>query len=311
MKNIINRLNPYKNYLKRLSLFVLAGLLLRYLHLFVNEHLWHFYFPMGRKIDDPTGELLVYALVLLFAWIMRKQFVEFKDYKYKGSKWFSTVYLLLSIAVLAVPMSLFEGWHITQIFYYFVPLFLSYIFLYLAIFGRKFVVKFKNEHILVTATVYIYLWFSLSSMAYWKVFSFFTLKTLSLVLAIFTQTAHVNTDTLNVVVEKFSVHIGAPCAGLYSLFLFVMFYILSLYLNRKKGINYPRAAIVFVLGFAALFLLNVLRIAIILLVGGYYSEALAINIFHEYLGAVLFIFFMYIYLWYALPLIIIHKAKSK
>ncbi len=304
MKPLIAKFKPYEKYLKRLVLFFVACLSIRWLHLYVNENLYNFHFPLGHKIDDPTGELLIYALVMLFAYIMRHHFVEFKEYRHKKDRLFSAIFVALSIGVLAVPMSIFQKWNITQIFYYFGPLYLSYIFLYLAIFGKNFVMAFESEHILMSVIIYIYLWFSLTSMAIWKVFAYFTLQALTLFFSLFTNAAKINTETFDVVIGQFNVHIGAPCAGVYSLLLFIMFYVLSVYLNRKKNLSYKRSAIIFVIGFAILFILNVIRIAVILMVGAYYSQDLAINIFHEYLGAVLFILFMYLFLWRAMPLML-------
>lgn len=309
LKLNFNRLNPYRNFLVRLSLFFVACLIFRYLHLFINKQFYQFEIPLIQKINNPIGEFLIYALVLLFAFAMRGRIAEFKEYKYKGGRLFPVIFLLLSIAAIAFPMSFFESRHISSTLYYFGPLYLSYIFLFVAIFGKNFVLKFESEHILMTVIIYIYLWFSLAVLQYWKTFAYIILQSLKLILSVFTTSAAVNAQNLNVSVGDFNVFVGAPCAGFYSLLLFVIFFILSVFLNRKKGIRYLRAAIIFVLGFAGLFFLNILRIAIILLVGAYYSQALAINIFHEYLGSLLFILFMYLYLWVAMPLIIRNRKK--
>jgi len=83
---------------------------------------------------------------------------------------------------------------------------------------------------------------------------------------------------------EFTVDIA--CSGIYSLIGFMIFAIFTAYIIRDK--KWKRLAII-LLGIPLIYALNIIRITIILLLGYYYGETLALEIFHL-TGSIILIF---------------------
>lgn len=78
--------------------------------------------------------------------------------------------------------------------------------------------------------------------------------------------------------------VDAACSGIYSLIGFLVFAAFVAYIIRDKP--WKKLALI-LLGFPLIYLLNILRITIILLIGYHYGEALALQVFHTLGGWVL------------------------
>lgn len=78
--------------------------------------------------------------------------------------------------------------------------------------------------------------------------------------------------------------VDPACSGLYSLFGFLIFAIFIAYIARGKG---WKRVTTFLIGFPLIYLLNISRITIIVILGYYYGMGLAMNIFHLMGGWVL------------------------
>lgn len=287
------KLRPF---ITRLIIFFAFAAIFHWGRIYINNHYWR----SGLFINNHYLEYVTFALVLLFAAIFRNKIVAFSDYKFRIIE--SIIFAGWSIVPLGTSIT-----HLSAIiggttaFRIFGPLYISYIFLFIAIFGTNFIRTFARELISMIVTLLSLGAFILLAEKYWTFFSYSIVKVLAVILPLFSKAAVINTQNFNVSVGSFHVVVGAPCAGFYSLLLFIGFFALSLFFVRKNGIRYGRAAAIFLSGFAILFLINVLRIAIIILVGAYYSPDLAISIFHEYLGSIFFLGFLCVYLWYVLP----------
>lgn len=78
--------------------------------------------------------------------------------------------------------------------------------------------------------------------------------------------------------------LDTACSGVYPLIGFVMFAFLTAYIIRDKP---WKKAVIFLLGIPLMYLLNVLRIIIVLLLGYHYGEQLALQTFHLFGGLAL------------------------
>lgn len=95
----------------------------------------------------------------------------------------------------------------------------------------------------------------------------------------------------------FSVIIGSPCSGVESLAMFSFLFLLILVydwdiLDKKK------AAWLFPVGLAGMFLMSVLRIFLLMVVGTHNPE-LAMSLFHTNLGWILFVVYFLVFFYFA------------
>jgi exosortase len=78
--------------------------------------------------------------------------------------------------------------------------------------------------------------------------------------------------------------VDIACSGIYSLIGFLIFAAFIAYITRDK--TWKKAAI-FIIGFPLIYALNIVRITIVLLIGYYYGEQPALQIFHLFGGWIL------------------------
>jgi len=84
-----------------------------------------------------------------------------------------------------------------------------------------------------------------------------------------------------------SLAVDIACSGIYSQIGFLIFALFIAYIIRDKT---WKKATVFLLGFPLIYLLNVVRITTIGIIGYYYGEELALNVFHLFGGWILIFF---------------------
>jgi exosortase/archaeosortase family protein len=111
-------------------------------------------------------------------------------------------------------------------------------------------------------------------------------------------------------VEDFSVLIGSPCSGIDGMTLFVTLYCLIVCFDWKN-VNKLRAAIFLPFGTLGMFLMNTLRVYLLLVVGVLYSEEFAIGAFHSNIGWILFLVYFLTFLYFIYPHLLIRKLKKK
>jgi len=97
---------------------------------------------------------------------------------------------------------------------------------------------------------------------------------------------------------SFIVSVAPACSGYEGIGLVTAFLTLYLYINHKE-FRFPRAFILFPLGIAIIWLLNVVRIAVLVALGYYWSTDIAIGGFHSQAGWVAFIATSLGLLWFA------------
>ena len=261
----------------------------------------------GYQIDnyDPYLVYLIYPMLVLFAIIRWDAIKEFGNYK---NKWWDT--LMFSIVALFTFLSPLRGIFIAypklpNEFVYHIPLFIGFIFLFYAIFNINFVHKFGNDLFKIVYTFIIFLIARVLIGKFWIYLSFIMLSVLGVVLPWFSANVHVDPSVLNVVFNDFNVNVGAPCSGVYSLVTFCLLFVVSvILLAQKNKIDYLKTGTALIAGLAIVFILNIVRVTIIILVGGLYSQEIAMNLFHEYLSAIFLIIIFVVYLYLVFPRII-------
>lgn len=96
----------------------------------------------------------------------------------------------------------------------------------------------------------------------------------------------------------FAVQVTPECAGYEGMTLVTLFTVLYLWLFRDR-LRFPAALVLFPLGLVAIWLLNSLRIALLVLVGAYASPEVAAAGFHSNAGWIAFILVSLALLWLA------------
>jgi exosortase/archaeosortase family protein len=90
------------------------------------------------------------------------------------------------------------------------------------------------------------------------------------------------------VVQGFSVEIAQACSGVDSLFLFTVLYWFFGFVDWKE-FNRKKLFLAFFPAAFGLFMVNVFRIFLLVLIGVVYSRDLALSLFHTYAGLLLFV----------------------
>jgi exosortase/archaeosortase family protein len=93
-----------------------------------------------------------------------------------------------------------------------------------------------------------------------------------------------------IIVNDFAISIGSPCSGIDSMLLFIAFNIAIYSLDRKR-ISLRKAVPTFLIGFCGVFVVNVLRLLLLILVGVHISRELSAGLFHANAGWVFFILY--------------------
>lgn len=92
------------------------------------------------------------------------------------------------------------------------------------------------------------------------------------------------------ILRKFSITVAQYCSGIESIALFSALYIVFGVVDRKK-INRPRFLMAFVPAIALLFLLNILRVFLLVVAGYYINPTIAFSLFHTYAGLAFFVLY--------------------
>jgi exosortase/archaeosortase family protein len=254
---------------------------------------------------DPYLAYLIYPMLFLFAIIRWDTIKNMPSYK---NGWWDT--LMFSITAIFTFLAPLRGLMLTYSFLpnefvYNIPLTIGFIFLFYAVFNIKFVHKFGDDLFKIVYTFIIFLIARVLIGKFWIYLSFSILNVLGVVLPWFSSNVSVDSSVLNVVFNNFNVNVGAPCSGVYSLVtFFLLFGVSVILLAQKNKLDYLKTSIALLAGLALVFIFNIIRVTIIILVGGLYSQELAINLFHEYLSAIFLIAIFILYLYLVFPKII-------
>lgn len=172
--------------------------------------------------------------------------------------------------------------------------------LVLGVFGWQFITyfvsKFKRE-IGICFGLSVFFYFAIFQV--WKLWPFFSGAVLHSVA--FLLSLHVSpvmeVGYLTLFVEDFAVRIEQACSGLDSMFLFTCLYVLIALVDWNK-FNKAKLIGLYFIALIGLFLVNILRVYALILVGVYFDPQLTLQLFHTYLGMVLFMIYFFAF-WFA------------
>ena len=106
--------------------------------------------------------------------------------------------------------------------------------------------------------------------------------------------------------KSFTADIGAPCSGVESISLF-LFVFAALVINNYKKFNTIKTVLFIAIGLAGIFLVNVLRLVILIWIGGDVSKDIALTLFHNDIGWILYL----VYILIAIKIFLVFAVKKK
>lgn len=263
------------------------------------------------KSSVPYLTYLLFPCVGLFLLARWEKIKEMPAYR--NNAWETIIFFMLAVMVYLTPVTwIYDSLGIKNWFISIHgPFLMSHFLILIAIFNIRFIRHFLKDLLVCILSIGI-MFFSIYIIEHqWKTFSSVIMRALQYALPAIDENATVNPNSSIVSMNNFTVNIGAPCAGIYSIVAFALLCITTLYFESiKHRINVWRAIIVLLSGMTIVFILNIVRIITIILIGAYYSPELAINLFHEYLGAIFLLGLFFIYLKYIIPKTVIIGAQT-
>lgn len=190
-----------------------------------------------------------------------------------------------------------------------VPAVLLWISIFNIMFSKEFMQKFGNR-LLITVIMFILTAIIAAVLQQnWLIFSTIVAKSASFMLGLsFNSTTYTSSyGTPMLSAGTFEVNIGAPCSGIESGSLFFFFYLAIIILDWKR-LDKKTAAWIWIPGMIGMFCVNILRLYTLMLIGYLISPTLAISIYHENAGWLLFVGYIFLFWFIAYPRII-HKNK--
>lgn len=122
----------------------------------------------------------------------------------------------------------------------------------------------------------------------WGALSAATLYSTHWLLSLYEANVHIDPATRYLGAGDFVVEIGAPCAGYEGIGLVLT--MLSFYMFAfRRDLRFPHVLVLLPLGAAAIWLLNNVRLALLISIGAHYSPDIALGGFHSQAGWVLFL----------------------
>jgi exosortase/archaeosortase family protein len=165
------------------------------------------------------------------------------------------------------------------------------------VFGLEFIIsfvkRFRKEILVCLGIAIVYDIAIFQVWKLWPIFSDGVLSSVRFLLSLTSSNVQVIQPRI-LVVNNFAISIEQACSGLDSLFLFSSLYLLIAILDFKQfnkikliGMIIPTAI--------GLYIVNIFRVYLLIIIGAYISPDLSVNLFHTYLGMVLFIIFFFIF----------------
>ncbi len=252
------------------------------------------------------GKMLLFSVVA-FVILTRKKYKDIPVFPYRRSNIFFVVVavILMGLFYIAGQRLLLEPSAFSNLWLFMVAHALIIaipVFLAVGVFGlafmRYFVHRFKQE-LLVCLVMSVVFYFAIFQV--WKLWPYFSgvvLKSVSFLLSLHVSPVR-EIGPLTLFVDDFAVRVEQSCSGLDSIFLFSALYSLIVLVEWQQ-FRKLRVLLIFFPALLGLFLVNILRVYVLILVGVYISPQLAMRLFHTYLGMVFFMVYFYFFWMYAM-----------
>ncbi len=263
-----------------------------------------------QKFDTVLNVVVVEALVvafIVFILFIKDKIKLFKKFKFNYRKFtlFFIIGLLFTIFFFYIRYFIYNNLDfalsnaILIISLRYFSLFLSLLFFAIAVYGTGHILliirKFKRELIFSIITAIIVTLFIFLVQSSWIFLSSTITNIEFYLLSLFFDNV-ISFGDFNLGVGSFIVNIGKVCSGVESISLFTLLYLFIFFLDNKK-LNHKKMLLIYPIGLIGVFLVNIIRIFLLLLVGILYSAKLAVTVFHTNLGWILFILYFFVF-WY-------------
>jgi|GEM_PF-2258121 len=254
----------------------------------------------------PFG-LMIYSFVIVFSIFEHKNIANSQSYKNNILQ--TVLFTLLAALFFVISPKLlrdYAGMDLGAAIN--LPFIISFSSLLIAIFNLEFISKFLDDFLVLFMVITGYMLATIGIGTYWNFFSRAIMFGLKFTLPLFSSKFSMDYSTYNIKMENFSVNIGAPCTGIYSLVTFLVLFTVYIYfMSKHRTIDKTKTFLAAIIALGVLFIFNVIRISTIIFIGAYYSEKLALDFFHEYMGSVLFIFLFWVYIHIISPKLIVQN----
>jgi exosortase/archaeosortase family protein len=241
---------------------------------------------------------ILFGLFIVFTWKKIQQIPQYPQ------QWMQSV-ICVSIAILLAYYPILYEWAPNTILKMYALLAMAgigQICIFVGVFNTRFIRAFRFE---VLFTILLIIIFYLSSVMidqHWQYSSYVTFLGLRLILPLLPVTYTLNSEIFEVTVEDFTVFIGPPCAGIHSLMTFVILFLVWIFLTiHRQRFAWGRVCFIFLAGIVGVFLVNTIRVILILLVGAWYSQEFAVTVFHHNIGAILLLLFILLFFKWVAP----------
>ncbi|HRN69620.1 MAG TPA: archaeosortase/exosortase family protein [Candidatus Woesebacteria bacterium] len=290
----------FKEFLFKLGLFSILFILVTGIlgpWIIGTKLLYGFYF----FIYPNMGKMILFSAIA-FIILTRNSINTLKHVPYKGSN-----VLFVVLAFTLIPVFFTVAQVLLQKESFLSNLFLALgahllavsipILLVIGVFGWQFIMyfvtKFKKE-VGICLALSVFFYFAIFQVwKLWPIFSGIVLHSVAFLLSLHVSPV-MQVGYLTLFVEDFAVRIEQACSGLDSMFLFTCLYILIALVDWQK---FHKAKLIGLYFFAliGLFAVNILRVYMLILVGIYVDPKLTLQLFHTYLGMVLFMIYFFIF----------------
>lgn len=198
-------------------------------------------------------------------------------------------------AAASVPAVYFGLWLVACLFTFITWLYLFTTTSWLRQFARQ-----EKVALLVGTAVGTLVWaLALYTRELWGPMSELTFYLASLLLYVIApETLVVNVEEKILGISDFAVNIAPACSGYEGVGLVTAFTAIYLWLHRHQ-LRFPRVLLLFPIAALAIWLLNVVRICVLILIGHYWSPEIAVGGFHSQAGWLTFILTSLAILWLA------------
>ena len=271
------------------------------------------YEPKGKSIDDPlwlfinshskqavSFLLFSFVTIVLVLWPSRQN-ILFK-WQQNSSDGLSLFFGLVNLTILVIliiytpelnrstefanqaPWSYFSMW--------FVGLLLTGLTLCLAIASLNFwswlLRNYFVKILLAGAVALLIVLTTWLSQAVWHNLPNLTLELAYQILTGFESEVFIDRTEFILGAKDFVVRVGAPCSGYEGIGLITSFLTCYIFIYRSQ-LKFPHVFILFPFGIATIWILNAVRIALLIVIGANYSKEIAIGGFHSQAGWMMFL----------------------
>lgn len=260
-------------------------------------------------------EFIYLGIIVIFLLYSRHKIMKLNEYRQSWRQTFLFGYIGLVFYVLKVFMRDFVNTLFLSSSIYVVVL-LEYLFAVaaaaffaLAVFNISAFRRLYKEMTISIVVSFCFFSFAMLLRSTWEFFSTLVAKIVILIFVITMNNPDVHFQDYSISLNGFSAAIGAPCSGIESMAMFTSIFLLMV-IYDLRDIKKNRIVPYLIFGIIGMYIMTIIRIYLLFLVGTVNPE-LAMSLFHNNLGWILFVVYMLLFLYFAYPNMLISKIYTK